>query len=313
MVDKKVIEIVLKKILNLQPEEKFLILTDKIKKELAQEFYDFASTITSEAKIKTISVMKHNGEEPPVEIAQEMKNSDVSILLTEKSLSHTQARREAVKNGARMISCPGLDKDILERCVDIDYEELGKFHDWLRSIIVGSQEIKVTSSAGTDITFSISNTHGKSSQLLKDKPGKSGNLPVGEVDSRVLNANGKIVIDGSIASIGLLKEPIVWEVKNNIAKIISDNDDSKKLKKLLDSVGPKAYRMAEFGIGTNPKAIITGEILEDEKSRGTVHFAVGNDLTYGGENDVPIHLDGVLRKPTMIVDGKKIIEDGEYL
>ena len=313
MIKTSILDAVLKKVLNLQPEEKFLVVTDPLKESLARQFYTHAQTITTKAKIIVMPVLKQSGEEPPQEVAEEMKQNDVQILLTAKSISHTKARRDAIAKGARLISSPGMTAEMLNRCVDIDYDELISFHEWLRPIIINSNEIRVTSKNGTDITFAVRNTHGKSSELLKDRQGKSGNLPTGEIDSGVISekTNGRIVIDGSMLT-GLLKEPIVLEVKKGAAQIVSDNPESEELKEVLDNVGPEAYKIAEFGVGTNPKAIITGEVLEDEKVRGTVHFAVGNDLTYGGNNDVPIHLDGVLRKPTMIIDGKVVIEDGEF-
>jgi leucyl aminopeptidase (aminopeptidase T) len=55
---------------------------------------------------------------------------------------------------------------------------------------------------------------------------------------------------------------------------------------------------------------VIGNVLEDEKVIGTVHIAVGNNLSYGGDNDVPLHLDGVIRKPDIYIDGKKIMEKG---
>ena len=65
-----------------------------------------------------------------------------------------------------------------------------------------------------------------------------------------------------------------------------------------------------MGIGINPKAKIIGNVLEDEKVLGTCHIAIGNNVFYGGSNDVPIHLDGVITRPTIYVDNKKIMEKG---
>ncbi|MFT4326928.1 MAG: aminopeptidase, partial [Candidatus Woesearchaeota archaeon] len=123
--------------------------------------------------------------------------------------------------------------------------------------------------------------------------------------------NGTIVYDGSIAGVGKITTPIKLEVKKGKATIVSKNKDSTKLKKLLESVGPKAYNLAELGIGTNPNAILTGNVLEDEKVLGTCHIALGNDLSYNGTNNVPIHLDGIILKPTITVDGKIIMKDGK--
>jgi aminopeptidase len=304
---------VIHKILNLKKDEKFLIITDNVKKHLAEEFFIYATSNNYKVKFTLISELKQNGEEPSLDVKKEMLHSDVILMITNKSLSHTEARRKATDKGARIISAPGITKEIMERCVDINCDELIKTHKWLRPIITNSKEIKVTTKLGTEVTFSVQNTHGYAEHLLKHDKSAFGNLPSGEVDSGVINANGKIVIDGSMASVGLLKEPIELEVVNNIAKIISENEDSIKLKGVLDKVGPKAYLIAEFGIGTNQNAKLSGIVLEDEKVLGTVHFALGNDLSYEGENDVPLHLDGIVKEPTIIVDKKVVMQDGKFI
>jgi aminopeptidase len=313
MVNEKIITTILNKILNLKKEEKFLVITDNKKKHLAEEFFIYSVSNGYNVKLILMEELKQNGEEPSRGITKDMLKSNVIFIITSKSLSHTEARREASKKGARIISAPGITEDILNRCVDINYDELIERHKWLRPIIAGSKQIKVTSSLGTEITFSVQNTHGYSEHLLKHDKGSFGNLPSGEVDSGVINANGKIVIDGSMAGVGLLKEPIELEVVNNVAKVVSDNEDSTKLKEVLDKVGRDAYLIAEFGIGTNQNAKLSGIVLEDEKVLGTVHFALGNDLSYGGENDVPLHLDGIVKEPTIIVDKKTIMKEGKFI
>jgi len=313
MLNQNLLKKVLNKILNLDQEEKFLIITDNIKKHLAEDLFTYATNNDYNAKLLLIPELKQNGEEPSLQVATEMLKSDVIIMLTDKSLSHTTARRLATEKGARIISSPGITEEILNRCVDIDYDKLITFHKYLRPIIADSKQIKVTTKLGTDITFSIQNTHGYAKYLLKHDKGAFGNLPRGEVDSGIINANGTIVVDGSMASIGLLKEPIKLEVINNIARIVSDNKDSLKLKIILDKVGNNAYLIAEFGIGTNPEAKLTGIILEDEKVKGTIHFALGNNLSYNGKNNVPIHLDGIIKEPTIIVDNKVVMQEGKFI
>jgi aminopeptidase len=52
---------------------------------------------------------------------------------------------------------------------------------------------------------------------------------------------------------------------------------------------------------------------ESEKVRGTVHVAVGNNVSYGGDNGVPLHLDGVITKPDIYLDSVKLTEKGFFL
>ena len=313
-INTQILNIILKKILDLKPDESFLIITDNTKKEIALELYKYAKNIALSARIEIIKEFERDGQEPEPGVAELMLNYNAQFYLTSKSLSHTKARRYATEKGYRIISAPGLTYDMMKRCVDIDYEELIKFHDRLRPIIADSKEIHITTKAGTDIKTAVHDTQGQSNNLLKNRPGAFGNLPTGEIDSGVVRekTNGTIVFDGSFPGLGLLEKPIKVKVVDGVGTIIIDNDKAKILHNILKDVGPNAFKLAELGIGTNPKAILTGNILEDEKVRGTVHFAFGNDLTYNGSNDIPVHLDGVLINPTLKVDGKIIMEDGEF-
>ena len=104
------------------------------------------------------------------------------------------------------------------------------------------------------------------------------------------------------------------EIKDGYAVKFSGGSEAKKLKAMLDNVGSrKAFNIAELGIGTNPKARVIGVVLEDEKVFGTCHIAFGNNALFGGKVDVPIHVDGVIKKPTIIADGKMIMKDGEMV
>ncbi len=85
-------------------------------------------------------------------------------------------------------------------------------------------------------------------------------------------------------------------------------------KKNIKSIKNKdVYNIAEFAVGLNNKAKIIGNILEDEKVYGTAHVALGNNKSYGGKIDVPIHLDGVFDKPTVFIDNKKIMDNGKLI
>ena len=130
MISEPLLKTVIEKILALKKTEKFLIVSDNVKKELAEDFFIYASKNKYNVKIMLMTAREQHGEEPVKEIAKEMLKSDVIFLLTDKSLSHTEATRKAVKNGTRGISSPNMFQDILERCVDLDYDELIKFHQW---------------------------------------------------------------------------------------------------------------------------------------------------------------------------------------
>ncbi|MBU3941314.1 MAG: aminopeptidase, partial [Nanoarchaeota archaeon] len=173
----------------------------------------------------------------------------------------------------------------------------------------------IKTKAGTDIKTAVHDTISESDNLLKNKKGAFGNLPTGEIDSGIVRekTNGTIVFDCSFPGLGLLEKPIKIKVVSGIGTIVINNNKAKILYNMLKDVGKDAFKLAELGIGTNPKAKITGNVLEDEKVLGTVHFAFGNDLSYNGTNDVPLHLDGIIKEPTIEVDGKTIMKNGKLL
>ena len=71
-------------------------------------------------------------------------------------------------------------------------------------------------------------------------------------------------------------------------------------------MGPLARNLAELGIGINPKARLIGNVLEDEKVGGTVHVALGDNSTFGGDVVAGIHLDGIITRPKVFVDGEPL-------
>ena len=106
---------------------------------------------------------------------------------------------------------------------------------------------------------------------------------------------------------GLLKEPIEFEVSDGYVTYISDNDIKNQVEIAAKDVGKNAYNLAELGIGTNPDVVeLIGSVLLDEKAAGTVHVAIGDDKGIGGDVEAPLHLDGIIRNPTIYADGVKI-------
>ena len=80
----------------------------------------------------------------------------------------------------------------------------------------------------------------------------------------------------------------------------------KKFEKYLSDYGEQAKNLAEFGIGMNPVAKITGNVLEDEKVKNTCHFAFGTNISFGGNINAGIHIDAVFTKPEIYIDRRKI-------
>ncbi|MFA6636749.1 MAG: aminopeptidase [Candidatus Omnitrophota bacterium] len=299
--------------LKLRSGESCLVVTDTLKKDIGEAFYNAALKITRKTKIIIIEPTAEHGAEPHDDVAREMLNYDVELLITDRSLTHTSARKEATKRGARIATMPSITEDMANRCLDVDYEEMRKRSEHLYGILNKASTVHMRTEAGTDIIFEVGNGKffGENGGIL-DFPGAYGNLPEGEIAFAPETCEGVYVVDVSFADYGILVSPLFFKVKGGVVVEI-EGEGSRSLVERLDRAGARAYKVAELGIGLNVKATITGNILEDEKVIGTSHVAVGNNTSFGGKNDVQLHLDGVINKPDITVDGKKLMERGCFL
>jgi leucyl aminopeptidase (aminopeptidase T) len=296
--------------------EKILVITDENKKEIGYSLYDNAKNLGFEALYVEMKAGKMHGEEPSDVIADLMQRFDVVFCPTTKSLTHTDARREASAKGVRIATFPGITKDVMIRGLNADYKKIAELTLKLKDYFEKTKIVKVTAPSGTDITMDISGREAKASKGLFHEKGESGNLPTGETFAAPLEgtSNGVFVVDGSMAGIGVMENStITIEVEDGYATKITGGEEAEKLEKMLDEFGKEARNIAEFGIGTNDSAQLSGSLLEDEKVLGTCHIAVGNNKSMGGKVSVPIHLDGVIKKPTIYFDDEMIMKDGKLL
>jgi leucyl aminopeptidase (aminopeptidase T) len=312
----KAAEIALHDCMALKKDETLLVLTDDKTEEIGHSLYTVGKSLSKECILLIMPERDVNGQEPPAAISDIMTKYDVVICPTKKSLTHTDARRSACAKGARVGTMPGITKEVMIRTLGADYHKIAERTHKLTKILDKGSEVHITTTLGTDIKIPISGIKAISSTGLVIEKGSFGNLPSGEsyLMPEEGKTNGIFFVDGSFAGVGKIKEkPIEITVKNGFAVKIEGASEASLLNNLLKPLGNKAYNTAELGIGTNDQAIVTGEILEDEKVMGTVHIALGNNLSMGGTCDVGIHLDGVILEPTLMIDGKKLMEKGNLL
>ncbi len=312
---KKAICTILSKNLKIRKSESLLIVHDKNHARLAMKFRSAAGFL-NKVDLLEIQTTKVHGAEPKETYRKEFLKYDAIIILTDKSFSHTKARRDATKKGIRIASMPGITENILRRSIDIDYTSLKKDVKKIAGKLDRAKEVTIRSKLGTDITFSVKGrkAHGLSAGIY-DKKGRWGNLPEGEVFIAPVEgtAEGHFVIDGSVAEIGKIKHPVIVFVKDGFVDHITNGKTPSAIEKMLDKAGHDARNIAEFGIGLNKKARVTGVVLEDEKAYGTCHIAFGNNIGFGGRTDVPIHIDCVFKNPDIFLDGKLIMKKGKLI
>ena len=313
---KKAAQIALIDCMNVKKGEKVLIITDEPARKIGYALWEEAKELGAQSIFTEIMTPKSNGEEPPEPIAELMKLVDVILIPTSKSLSHTNSRREASKAGVRIATLPGITEDMMTRTLNADYKEIAKKSDILADIISKASNIRITTEKGTDINLAVEGRDGHSDTGLNYNAGDFSNLPAGEAYVAPMEgmSEGLIVFDGSMAGVGILKDEVIKvKVEEGYATDITGGAGAEKLYSIMEPFGKLAFNLAELGIGTHDKALITGEVLEDEKVIGTVHIAFGDNKSMGGTVRVASHLDGVIMEPTVNVDGKTIMDKGKFL
>ena len=299
--------------MGLQKNESCLIITDSKLFNIGNALYKYSSRITNNSKLIKIPIPESHGSEPPHNVAAEMLRYDVVLMPTTKSLSHTTARKKASKNGARIASMPGITGNMMERALNVDFNKIKAINERLIAKLKNKNRIKIMTRKGTNIEFEVTGRKWIGDDGIYTKRGSFGNLPAGEIFIAPLEgkSSGKIVCDASVGGLGKVDKNIEINVKNGFIEDIKGRKITEKFEKLLKS---RLYRnVAELGIGTNPKARITGEVLEDEKVLGTCHVAFGNNRHFGGKVDVPFHVDFVINHPTISADKISMMKNGKYI
>lgn len=295
--------------------ENVVVVIDEPQRRIGQAFWERARELGADAILCEMLPRETNGEEPPKAVAGLLASCDVFVIPTSKSLSHTDARRKASANGARGATLPGITEEAMKRSLKADYRAIEARTKKIAPILSGADEARVTTALGTDIVMSLKGRGCHEDHGMVRNAGEFTNLPAGEAYLAPLEgtARGRIVVDGSAAGVGIVKDPITLVVEDGYATDISGGIEAEKLKDITSKFGKDGRNIAELGVGTNDKAILTGLVLEDEKVMGTVHIAIGDNASMGGRVSVQSHLDLVIKSPTLIVDGRELIKEGKLL
>lgn len=302
---------------DLRPHQSVLIVGEEKTGEVARAVLEHARRITERVVLAMIPGLTMHGQEPPPPVAPLMLQSDVIFGLTSMSMAHSQARLEASLAGARYLSLPDYSSEILASpAMQADFRALTRPAEHLAQIFSQGSEIHLTTPAGTDLRCNVTGRTANSAPGWCWGPGSLASPPDAEVNIAVQEdqTRGLVVVDGSIPcpAFGLMDAPLSMVIEGGAATRLS-GPGWQRLKRILDELNdPKTRVVAEFGLGLNPLARLCGRMLEDEGCRGTVHLGLGSNCTIGGINQVPFHLDFVLRQPTVRVDGRIILHEGIF-
>ena len=262
--------------------------------------------------------------EPPVPVAGAIAGADVWIEFAYASIMLGEAYRQAVDiNGARYINLTGMDTKMMVDCIaNVNYDKVIELGEYLKSMIENADEILIKSKNGTDLHGRMQGRKVRHSGQKATKKGYPvmlcGQISWCPIENSI---EGTIVFDGAIfppEELGALNNNVVLEFeKGRIIDVTGEGSDANIFNSWLLSLNDSnMYRLAHYSLGFNPGVKnISGRIVEDERVFGCMEFGIGSQgKAIGGEHwKAASHTDGVVLRPTIILDGRTIEEDGVYV
>ena len=304
--------------------ENILIICDPTTTEIGQSLHDAASLRSDRVLLVVMPKGRHHGDEPPAPVANLMRQQQVVIAPTRYSLTHTKAVRQAIKDGSRVATMPGMTVEMFtEGGMSADFNIIKKNIGEMSNLLRRKRIINVKSDTGTNVTFEVNWREWKlDDNGICNRPRMLTNLPAGKIFTlpREGTMNGTIVIDGSWDS-DLVDEPVVLQIENGLVVDVKGGTAAAQIrqtfgeaaKRLKNKDQENVWTIAEFGFGMNPNARVAGNVLEDEKRLGTAYFSIGDNTTLGGSAAVGIQISGVLERPSIWMDETLLFEEGQFV
>jgi leucyl aminopeptidase (aminopeptidase T) len=307
----RAVETVVGPCLGVEQGEDVVIVVDRTTERLGAALRDAAANLGAEPVVTVMEPRDVDGQEPPAAVAAALAAARVFIAPTLRSLSHTRARKAASDAGARGATLPGVTEDMLARLMACDFPTMAARSRRVAELLTSAEEAHVTCPRGTDLTLDLGGRDAIADDGDLSADGAFGNLPCGEGFISPLAGQGTIFA-ATLATLGLPEERVRLTVENGRLTEAA-GDWGARWTALMDAAGTQGRNLAELGVGTNERATLTGNILEDEKMLGTVHVAFGASAGIGGTVSVPVHLDCLIEDATLDVGGTRVLDAGRFV
>jgi len=219
----------------------------------------------------------------------------------------------------------GMSEDDLTKMfwngVNIDYAELQKRGDVVKSALAGGSEVKITHPNGTDLTVNIK---GRpvivSDGIVSEDDLKAGGVaaaayvPAGEVYTTPVagTANGKLVNTKAWYRGKEINNLTMTFKDGKMDGITGEGPGFADLKAEYDAVDDarkNEFSFVDFGINPNIQLPATSAV-GNWVPAGTVTVGTGSNTWAGGNNAVPYGQTVSLPGATVTLDGKAIVENG---
>src|SRR5574340_766805 len=292
-------------VLALKPGETVCILRDT--EEGSAPFATLLSQAALKAGAEPVSLIivprTVGGQELPEPVAGAFLRCSAIINSAKWPIVHSRAVSAALGNGARTCNLRGFKDGMLESPgVTTDYERVRKNALAVDALLEQAREIRFTTAEGSEVTMQLCGRTGKAQTGFADEPGRFSGLPDGESTVAPLEGTtqGCIVNPYIIDKIGPVDEPFRMEIKDGRIVKVEGGKQARQLQELLETSDPNARRIAsQFALGMNPDCRVFPDTKEVSKRLGTLHVAMGDNISLGGTVQSGLHIDIVILNPTV--------------
>ena len=313
-----------------KPGENAMILTDTNCFHMAEVVAAAAHSMGAKITIVVMTPGKIHNHPVPEVIGAAMLKADVTFSVTTFTVTTTKAVIEARKLGRRWVNMPAFTEDMLIRGgIEADFLKYKDIVNEVAERIQSGKEAIYTTEKGTNLKLKIGRPAIRSWSIASSAEGEPHGCFIPCINAAVSpyenSAEGVIVVDGSINCPGigegegdLLREPIKLTVKKGYVTEIEGGSEADKLRDFLASYedqknGHNVYNIAELSVHTNRSSKLTGNMMDDESAYEVGHIGIGANIGFADDCKIeaPLHLDYMIKKPSLKIDGKVLLDKGK--
>jgi hypothetical protein len=306
-------KLMLQTCMGIGPSETLFILHTPGRKSEALRFFEAAKTLGVRATYEPIAETVQKSDKLPNPILEGFLRGSVILLLVSpiqnQIFGHHPVKDQAVERGARVgfvtIPIGTYDPKKTERIAHVS-RSMGQ---WLSE----AKQARLTSSLGTDVRLDLTGRKAVVFTNFLREPGAWGALPdyaEAAIPPLEGSAQGVLIVDGTMIGVGLLPRPVRFDIEAGKIVRFDGARESVAFKSLLEKGEGEIFGIAELGLGVNEFVTEFDGGFEDKKILGSAHLGIGGNLDLGGRLASTVHLDVILRKVSLELDGKWLLQDG---
>ena len=310
---------IVEEILGVQAGEQATIITDSDRPPSVTDALACSLRyVGAEVTVITTSPRDHGGIDPPPPVGGALLASQVVVSQTSFATFHTRTIRETLARGVRVCEFWGVTEDMMVRGgITEDPAWLERTSRHVAELMTAAKQAQLTTPEGTELRIELAGRKAIPLATTARNPGDFCSLPAGESAMAPLEgtATGKIINPYLVEhrEIGRPRELLEIAIREGQAAEITGGIEAQRLKTLLAESGPSSRNFAEFALGTNRRCRVGVGIREAKKAWGTAHVALGDNQSLGGVVESPLHIDFILLRPNVWLDGREVVRDGQLL